>query len=243
MMQISRGTNRGWNGPNTVSLPTLLLLRQALAASKMNLYRATETALNVAKIQFVDQTPELENYYALHDTDTVVGAIEGENGIGSLRDMTSPSQKTGLMVIPRSHRRSASAGNDTCLLPANSGRDTTISEPNRKRRRTNDSANGAFSLSGPFQPTSSYRLSQSAEMAQTLSINAALIGSNDSPQLGTSQAVEAEYRRLADTAAAAIPSASSGLLSPEVWRKKFFWPVRKTLVIECGVQLTWPFEE
>jgi hypothetical protein len=178
----------------------------------------------------VDQTPELENYYALYDTDTVVAAIEGENGIGSRRNMTSPSQETGLMVVPRSHQRSASAGNGTCLLPANSGRDT-ISEPYRKRRRTNNNANGAFSLSDPFQPTSSYCLPQSAEMAQTLSINAALIGSNDSPQLGTpshlSPAVEAEYRRLADTAAAAIPSASSGLLSPEVWKKKFFWPVRK----------------
>jgi len=193
----------------------------------------------------VDQTPELENYYALYDTDTVVAAIEGKNRISSQRNTTSPSQGTGLMVIPRSHRRSASAGNGTCLLPANNGRDTTISEPYRKRRRTNDNANGAFSLSGPFQPNSSYCLPQSAEMAQTLSINAALIGSNDSPQPGTpshlSPAVEAEYRRLADTAAAAIPSASSGLLSPEVWKKKFFWPVRKTLVIECSVLLTLSF--
>ncbi|OBT87766.1 hypothetical protein VE02_03109 [Pseudogymnoascus sp. 03VT05] len=34
----------------------------------------------------------------------------------------------------------------------------------------------------------------------------------------------AKSQRLADSAAAAVPSASSGLLKPEIWKKTFFWP-------------------
>jgi hypothetical protein len=44
----------------------------------------------------------------------------------------------------------------------------------------------------------------------------------------------AKSQRLADSAAAAVPSASSGLLKPEIWKKTFFWPNDVCIFLNIG---------
>lgn len=43
--------------------------------------------------------------------------------------------------------------------------------------------------------------------------------------------VEAEYRRMADSAAAAIPK--EDLLSPKIWKEEFYWP-NKFTTTQCA---------
>ncbi len=51
--------------------------------------------------------------------------------------------------------------------------------------------------------------------------------------------VEAEYRRLADSAAAAIPVES--LLSPAVWKEEFYWPNQYTTT-QCACLMRYYIE-
>lgn len=65
-----------------------------------------------------------------------------------------------------------------------------------------------------------------------LSPSSLLPTQGQSPQfltpVSSTQAVETEYRRLADSAAASVPSIFSGFLLPELWKQKFFWPNQYT---------------
>ena len=52
--------------------------------------------------------------------------------------------------------------------------------------------------------------------------------------------VEAEYKRLADTQAAAIPR--DDLLTPEAWKRKFYWPNRHTTT-QCACLMRYFIEQ
>lgn len=179
------------------------------------------------KIQFVDQTPDLENHYAQDNPGEVINFAEFENG----RKEGEESPLTSNPAKPSSNAFHDVSSVDHGLFksPASSNLvDTVPSRPSHKRRKTNESSDVAYLFPDEFEDFREYGLLQSPPFLHTPFADGILVPEESSPSASTpatqTRAVEAEYKRLADSAAAAIPSASSGLLTPEIWKKSFFWP-------------------
>lgn len=113
-----------------------------------------------------------------------------------------------------------------------------------KRRRTTDSASHPFrpnpetwSLGGYDPIRSQYRVYELPEVFSP--INTGRLGPMPE-QTYIPKVVEAEYRRLADSAAAKIPEDES-LLSPAIWKEEFYWPNRFTTT-QCACLMRYYIE-
>lgn len=98
--------------------------------------------------------------------------------------------------------------------------------PPKRRRLTDESITDSFLSQGHHSPASaadrlklSYVVHDPPPPAQSTVTGAS---PTTSENLRIARIVEAEYRRLADTAAAAVPPPA--LLSPAIWKERFFWP-------------------
>lgn len=122
-------------------------------------------------------------------------------------------------------------------------RDAVTPHSGHKRQRTNEYEDINASYRLPSLPSTplQFQSFQNTAPHSDISIDAILNSPQESGHFETA-AVEAEYRRLADSAAAAIPSASSGLLAPDVWKKKFVWPNRFTTT-QCACLMRYFVEE
>lgn len=113
-----------------------------------------------------------------------------------------------------------------------------------KRRRTADSASQPFRPNpetwsqGAYDPIrSQYRVYESPKVFSPGSAE----GFTFMPeQTYVPKVVEAEYRRLADSAAAKIPEDES-LLSPTIWKEEFYWPNRFTTT-QCACLMRYYIE-
>lgn len=191
-----------------------------------------------AKIQFVDQGPELENFYSLDDSDILSDAprdgltdsldhpdhsLRRSQTASTIHDSLSPDNSS-----PVEHHYSSSS------LPILSPTSTLNSGSNPRsplKRPLPDDAFGRAAQrrvdnwqSKIYDPVrTSYRIYDppKAPNPYDLDSTASILESNNSPKI-----VEAEYRRLADSAAAAIPD--EVLLTPEIWKDRFYWPNKYT---------------
>lgn len=196
----------------------------------------------VAKFQFVDETLELESYYAQDDTPRETRDIIREYDRNVRKTSTSNSTSTEIYntlhntasidqelsgsspssppktLASFSTSRRSTANNDIDVSNLHRSRDFTeyqsLQAPIFSYGPLADEAlipQRSTSLPpAPLPPTSLSHVS--LPPTSLPSIRANLISN------------VAKRRRLADSAAAAVPSASSGLLNPEVWKRTFFWP-------------------
>lgn len=113
-----------------------------------------------------------------------------------------------------------------------------------KRRRTADSASHPFRPNpetwshGAYDPIrSQYRVYDTPKVFSPVSAE----GFTSMPEQNyVPKVVEAEYRRLADSAAAKIPEDES-LLSPAIWKEEFYWPNRFTTT-QCACLMRYYIE-
>jgi hypothetical protein len=179
-----------------------------------------------ARIQFVDQTPELDNYFPQDD--------HAEHPDVALAENSAPGQRSPT-TSPKIDREPSVNLPDAPLaaervspVPSSTIRNTDVLVPSQKRRNRNENTSDFYIRSGRSNSSPTDQPIQSPLLGQVSSAQGLVSAQGKSPQfsipINSTQAVEAEYRRLADSAAASIPSVSSGLLLPEVWKQKFFWP-------------------
>jgi hypothetical protein len=190
-------------------------------------------AIRPAKIQFVDQGPELENFYA-QDEDYILGDVPRDPALDSLddtesslkRSLTSSTIRTSLspdtrLPVDRNHQFS--------ILPILSPTSTLHSGSNPrsplKRGLPDDSFgptahrrvdNWQTTVYDPVRTT--YRIYDTPKVPHSFDHDISLI----TESINVPKSVEAEYRRLADSAAALIPDES--LLTPAIWKEQFYWP-------------------
>ncbi|KAK4944891.1 hypothetical protein LTR10_015810 [Elasticomyces elasticus] len=189
-----------------------------------------------AKFQFVDQGPELENYYSQDDLTAGSARPVGEDlkqendtvvykRVEPFRDADSS---------PTVH--SAPASEPLFLSPPASTNETVLVHSTIKRRRTTDfntseaPSNAEQWPHAAYDPIrSQYRVyNHPPKVYNPLNHS----GYTSMPeQRYVPKLVEAEYRRLADDNAAAIPDES--LLSPAIWKEDFYWP-NKFTTTQCA---------
>ncbi|RMD42973.1 hypothetical protein DV735_g2162, partial [Chaetothyriales sp. CBS 134920] len=203
------------------------------------------------RIQFVDQGPELENFYSQTNGDSV---REGAN-LPDTADITL-DEATPTRVDDDSSVHSPSDRVQASLAGTKHGVDSTADEssiPPKRSFRSKSPPRSFRSKSPPRSfrsksPPRSFR-SKSPPTPSPRRIDpgpssgvydpvrsfyvlpqqpkaAVYVDFNDVTVLDVSnnvpRRVEAEYRRLADTQAATIPPEE--LLTPEVWKSEFYWP-------------------
>ena len=205
-----------------------------------------------AKIQFVDQGPELENFYSLDDSDILSdGPRDGlRDSLGASDPLlrrsqiastihTSLSPKTSPPVEPHYNFSSLPILSPTSTLDGGSNPRSPL-----KRVLVDD----AFARAAPrrvdnrqskiYDPVrTSYRIYDppKAPNPYDLDSSPSNLEPNNPPKV-----VEAEYRRLADSAAAAIPD--EVLLTPEIWKDQFYWPNKYTTT-QCACLMRYFIEK
>jgi hypothetical protein len=151
-----------------------------------------------AQIEFVDQTTEVERSYVQDDGDEIQRTKSAQEATSSLKCAPLPAP-----VRP--------ATSDFTSVPSAGSYSFSISpidpENSPKRRRIEDAP---FVFTAGVERTTTSP-SSSAHYSPV---------ANYSP-VATSHS---QLSRLPDTAAAAVPSLESGMLSPRVWKEQFFWP-------------------
>jgi hypothetical protein len=197
-----------------------------------------------AKFQFVDQGPELENYYSQDDivvnTTKSNGDDQRREDAPGLQKRIEPSVETELSPTIRSVLPTDAS---TFLSPLDLAQESILVHSPIKRRRTADEANiGLRSNSdrvshAAYDPIrSQYRIYDFPKVFNSVSPD----GFTYMPeQQHIPKVVEAEYRRLADSAAAAIPPES--LLSPTIWKEEFYWPNQFTTT-QCACLMRYYIE-
>jgi hypothetical protein len=209
-------------------------------------------SIRPAKIQFVDQGPELENFYSHDDDGDVLEAAprhdarEGSEATDhSLkRSQTLSTVHTSLSPETRSPvERNPNYPGLTILSPRSTLNSSNPRSPLKRalpddsfgpgaQRRVDqwsstvyDPIRFAYRVYEPHKPQNSYEL-------DTISF---ATESNNLPKI-----VEAEYRRLADTDAAAIPP--EFLLTPAIWKEQFYWPNQFTTT-QCACLMRYFIEK
>ena len=204
------------------------------------------TLLRVAKIQFVDQGPELENFYSHDDADSFKDAARYSDASVDLDGATLKRVDTTstIKTSPTPHHFSpverSKTTSDLNLLSPTSTVDSFRSS--LKRPPPEDSPLSASQRrvdqwqSTVYDPVRSYYVLPQQPKAPTYYNGVAVLNEhNDVPTL-----VEAEYRRLADTQAAAIPA--EHLLTPDVWKREFYWPNAFTTT-QCACLMSYFIEQ
>lgn len=161
----------------------------------------------------------MENYYAQDDIVVATGRRE-----------TQEPKVDHPIVVPRYERsvegsdsvHSAPALDIPLLSPSSNNESALIHTP-IKRRYTSDSSTQPHRpqwAHGAYDPIrSQYRIYDTPKSYAPISAEGLAYMPE---QRHVPKVVEAEYRRLADTDAAAIPPES--LLSPAIWKEGFYWP-------------------
>ncbi|KAH0837510.1 putative arca-like protein [Fonsecaea pedrosoi] len=197
-----------------------------------------------AKFQFVDQGPELENYYSQDDllvTSTKANAQDERQETASRPPKRLESSiDTELSPTVRS---AVSTDLPAFLVPFNPHHESVLVHSPIKRRRTADTIPPDY-LTHPNRSTytaydpirSQYRIYDSPKVYGPTSPDgfAYMPEQHQVPKV-----VEAEYQRLADSAAATIPDDS--LLSPAIWKEEFFWPNQYTTT-QCACLMRYYIE-
>ncbi|OBT96568.2 hypothetical protein VE01_05322 [Pseudogymnoascus verrucosus] len=182
------------------------------------------------KLQFVDERPELENYYAQEDIPTEASVTIKEY------DRTTRTTSTSNSIPREIHNtiRNTSSVDQAFSRPfAFSPLETTMSIQASRSDTTNDDIDAL----DPYQsqdftkfqslqaPTFVYESPRNETTLLQRTTSLPPISLPSLPPLRPNSTLNiAKSQRLADSAAAAVPSASSGLLKPEIWKKTFFWP-------------------
>ncbi|KIX07884.1 uncharacterized protein Z518_02538 [Rhinocladiella mackenziei CBS 650.93] len=197
-----------------------------------------------AKFQFVDQGPELENYYSQDDL-----------AVNNTKFHAQDQKQEGFTVPYRRIEPSADADLSppvrsapppeppSFLSPSGTNHETVLVHSPIKRRKTADSIHPSYPSNtepwpqGAYDPIrSQYRVYDPPKGFTSFSPD----GFTAMPeQHYVPKVVEAEYRRLADSAAAAIPPES--LLSPAIWKEEFYWP-NKFTTTQCACLMRYYIE-
>jgi hypothetical protein len=192
----------------------------------------------------VDQGPELENYYSQEDF--VVNSASS-NGQDQKRDELYRLQKQTDSVVESELSptiRSAPPSEAPAFLsPSQTTQDAILVHSPIKRRRTaDDTTEGYLTNSERFPHSaydpirSQYRIYDFPKVFSSVSPDGFTYMPEQKP---VAKVVEAEYRRLADSAAAAIPPES--LLSPTIWKEEFYWPNQFTTT-QCACLMRYYIE-
>lgn len=193
----------------------------------------------LAKIQIVDQTAELENFYSVDDpepepiptAERPKSAPRPPSSVDSSISFPQPPRLETTSHSPRQQsigRFETATKSPTYVSPASF--DNILSFSGAKRRRTNDSTT----------PSEHYRPIQLPPISQELqnhlpvrnspsnsSYHSSTYYNYASPtEANETRRIEAEYARLADSEAAKIPD--EPLLSFASWKKNFRWPNQYT---------------
>lgn len=189
-----------------------------------------------AKFQFVDQGPELENYYSQDDFAVNCARPVGEeqrHGNASFEPYTRLDRSIDAGLSPTVHS-GQSSDVPPFLSPTTSNIEAVLvrSADDSKRRRTTDSTLTRQSSGveqwqqGVYDPVRGSSSAHTYRIYTTPPKTYSPVAVNGVVRMDegrhVSKVVEAEYRRLADSAAAAIPD--DALLSPAVWKEDFYWP-------------------
>ncbi|RMZ81900.1 hypothetical protein DV738_g1957, partial [Chaetothyriales sp. CBS 135597] len=176
------------------------------------------------RIQFVDQGPELENFYSPNIGESSKETANHPESAEITQDEATPTETEDLSTVHSPANRAQPS-----LAGTKHAGDSTAdhsSTPRKRSFRSNSPPTAsprtvdAGPCSGVYDPVRSfYVLPQQPKAPAYVDFNdvTLLDESNDVPRR-----VEAEYRRLADTQAAKIPPEE--LLTPEVWKSEFYWP-------------------
>lgn len=186
----------------------------------------TDLCFHSAKFQFVDQGPELENYYSQDDLTVssvrpVVEQPKSDNDNVAYKRV-GPSPYVDLS--PTVH--SASTSDHLFLSPSATDNETVLIHSPIKKQRTTDLTATEAASNVEQRPHTAYDPIRSQYRVYNHPPKhyspLGPCGTYMSEQRYVPKVVEAEYRRLADSAAAAIPPES--LLSPAIWKEEFYWP-------------------
>lgn len=190
-----------------------------------------------AKIQIVDQTLELETFYAVDEHDLpppeIVQSTERPNTLNSLpRPPGLGHPRRHYDPIDISPISTGVRDLDAFRSPTVTSHDSfdgILPYPGNKRRRTDESL-ASTEVLRPVQlppipyPKPPMRDSpSSASLTQSTYYGSSYASPNE---LNETRRIEAEYARLADTEAAKIPD--EPLLSFSNWKKNFAWPNQYT---------------
>ncbi|RMZ89649.1 hypothetical protein DV736_g3128, partial [Chaetothyriales sp. CBS 134916] len=176
------------------------------------------------RIQFVDQGPELENFYSQNDGGTFEEVANLTDRADVPLDDATPRMAEAASIVNPSP--------DPIQKPPTGTKHTVDSTPDHSsipQKRTFRPSNPVAASPrridprpspGVYDPVRSFFvLPQQPKAPVYVDLNDVMVldESNDVPRR-----IEAEYRRLADTQAATIPPEQ--LLTPEVWKLEFYWP-------------------
>lgn len=167
-----------------------------------------------------------------------------------LQKRTDSSVETELSPTVRSEP--PPEGPSFLLTPDTTHESIPIHSPIKRRRTTansNSNSNSTSTSTGGYQIASDrlphatydpirsqYRIYDSHKVFTSVSPDGVTYMPDQSH---VPKVVEAEYRRLADSAAAAIPPAS--LLSPAIWKEEFYWPNQFTTT-QCACLMRYYIE-
>jgi hypothetical protein len=189
----------------------------------------------------VDERPELENYYAqediptetsvtIKDYDRITRTASTSNSIPSEIHNTIHNTSSVDQEFSRSFAFSP-LGTTTFIQASRS--DTTNDDIALNLHQSHDFTKYQ-SLQAPTFVYESPR-NETPLLQRTTSLPPISLPSTSLPPFRPNSTLNIpKSQRLADSAAAAVPSASSGLLKPEIWKKTFFWPNDVCIFLNIG---------
>lgn len=187
----------------------------------------------LAKIQIVDQTAELENFYSTDDIElSAERPTPGTRSSDSVEPPVSvpnPKLRETVSLSPIQHstiRSEPSLRSSANFSPVTF--DNILSFSGTKRRRTDDSSTPSEYQNVQLQPISQvlpgYNTVRDSVTLSTFTPNPNSYGSPT--ELNETRRIEQEYARIADHQAAQIPD--QPFLSVASWKKNFRWPNQYT---------------
>ena len=190
----------------------------------------------------MDERPELENYYAQEDIprEASVTIKEYDNTIRKASTSSSMPREIHNTIhnassIDQEYSRSfAFSPSETTTFIQASRSDTTNDDIDDLNLHQSQDFTKYQSLQTPTSVYESPR-NETLLLQRTTSLPPISLSSAYLPSIRPNSTLNvAKTQRLADSAAAAVPSASSGLLNPEIWKKTFFWPNDVCLFLNIG---------
>lgn len=199
---------------------------------------------SVGDFQFIDEGREVKSFYATDDYETDSSKSVPQRPASSSESKPKQQQQSsppppplqpplqtlpGLLHSPTIVQKSPSilsAPEFPLVSPKLPGTtNNLVPLHNHKRRRTNEGYSPNYSLhrdsvsSSAYDPVKSFVVYESPTTSTSYVDNGFVYSAQitSAPKI-----VEAEYRRLADSEAAWVPS--DNLLSPAIWKEQFVWP-------------------
>lgn len=187
----------------------------------------------------MDERPELENYYAQEDTpreasvtireyDRTIQKASTSNPISSEIHNTIHNTSSIDQISSRSF---AFSPLETATFFQESTSGTTNDDVDSSNLHQSQDFTKYQSLEAPISAYESLG-NETPLLQRSTSLPPISLPSTSS--LRPNSTLNIAKQRLADTAAAAVPSASSGLLNPEIWKRTFFWPNDVCLFLDIG---------